>query len=118
MLVWKVLGTFCIILIFLHIVSTSNDTTVSSTPEWIIPAHKSMRETASALSAASGAFASYNEAKSSHILSTLTKKATRIAGFLGTFGAFIAAILALIPGGDSPELAFMKEEFGKTVAKN
>ena len=84
-----------------------------SSLEWAQTAEHTIKQLGFAFGGANAALGSYNATKAGHLFATLTKKTARLAGFFGTFGAIISAVLAFIPGGDSAELAFMKKEFAK-----
>ena len=108
-MVIKLFGFVLIVLVLANTASSSNKTSL----EWAKTAEHSIKQAGFFFSGAWTFASSYNATKSGHAWSTMSKVTSRLAGVFGAIGAMISAILAFIPGGESPELTLMKSEFGK-----
>ena len=101
-----------LVLTLLHLASSKNKTS----KEWAVSAQKTIWETSQVFHRATIGLSTFN-AETGPNLVKLSKITGKIAGVFGVFGALFSITMAFIPGGDSPELAYMKSEFGKLSQK-
>ena len=101
-----------ILFLAIKIVSPTNKTAV----DWAKLAQKTIYEMSQNFDAATTALSNFDAKKFSRLVKLATNTA-KIAGALGVFSAIFSIALAFIPKGDSPELKYMKTEFGKLSRK-
>ena len=84
--------------------------------EWAASAQKTIWETSQIFHRATIGLSSFDKDINPQLVA-LSKSTAKVAGAFGVFGAMFSIIMALVPGGDSPEFKLMKVEFGKLSEK-
>ena len=108
------MGILGLVIVSIHIVSSQNKTS----KEWAVSAQKIMWETSQVFHRATIGLSSFNKTTSPKLVK-LSSMTAKLAGAFGVFGALFSIIMQFIPGSkqDSPELKYMKDEFGKLSQK-
>ena len=110
MLIDKILGIWIAILLSIHAVSSAKKTR----KDWAIAAQKTIWETSQVFHRATIGLGAFDKGT---YLQSLSIKTSKIAGIFGVAGAIFSIVMASVAGGESPELKFMKSEFGKMSQK-
>ena len=110
----RLLGTAVLTTLLIQTASAKNKTG----KEWAASGQKVIWETSQIFHRATIGLSSFNKEKSAELVQAASKTA-KIAGVFGVLGALFSAIMTVTPGvsKESPELQYMKTEFGKMSEK-